>query len=132
MTDRPIVPVILSGGAGSRLWPASRSSQPKQLLPLVDDRTMLLMTIMRTDAVPAARPPLIVCNEEQRFGIEKELVKSGHSDVSLLLEPVGRNTAPAAAAAALHLSSDGSDPIMFVMPADHVIRNEEAFGEAVE
>ncbi|MEA2023958.1 MAG: mannose-1-phosphate guanylyltransferase/mannose-6-phosphate isomerase [Actinomycetota bacterium] len=132
MTDRPIVPVILSGGAGSRLWPASRSRQPKQLLPLVEERTMLLMTIQRTDAVPAAGAPLVVCNEAQRSGVERELAKSGHPDAALVLEPVGRNTAPATAVAALQLSSDGADPIMFVMPADHVIRNEEAFGEAVE
>ncbi len=132
MTDRPIVPVVLSGGAGSRLWPASRSRQPKQLLSLVEERTMLLMTIQRTDAVPAAKAPLIVCNADQRSGVENELAKSGHPDAALVLEPIGRNTAPATAVAALQLLSDGADPIMFVMPADHVIRNEEAFGEAVE
>ena len=132
MTDRPIVPVILSGGAGSRLWPASRSQQPKQLLSLVEERTMLLMTIQRTDAVPTAGAPLIVCNEGQRSGVERELAKSGHLDATLILEPVGRNTAPAVCAAALQLTSDGADPIMFVMPADHVIRNERAFSEAVE
>jgi len=131
MTDRPIVPVILSGGAGSRLWPASRNRTPKQLLPLVDDRTMLLMTIQRMDPLPAAGAPLIVCNEGQREGIERELSKSGRSDASLILEPIGRNTAPAVAVAALRLTADGSDPILFVMPADHVIRNENAFADAV-
>ena len=131
MNDRPIIPVVLSGGAGSRLWPASRSRRPKQLLPLVDDRTMFLMTIQRTDALPAAGPPLIVCNEGQRAGVQRELAKFRRTDSSLLLEPVSRNTAPATAAAALLLSADGADPIMFVMPADHVIRNEDAFGEAV-
>ncbi len=132
MTDRPIVPVILSGGAGSRLWPASRSRQPKQLLPLVEERTMLLMTIQRTDAVQAAQEPLIVCNEDQRVGIERELAKSGYPDARLILEPIGRNTAPATAAAALQLTADGGDPILFVMPADHVIRNEQAFSDAVD
>lgn len=131
MNDRPIIPVVLSGGAGSRLWPASRSRSPKQLLPLVDERTMFLMTIQRTDALPAAGPPLIVCNEDQRAGIQRELAKFRRTDSSLLLEPIARNTAPATAAAALLLSADRSDPIMFVMPADHVIRNEDAFGEAV-
>ncbi|MCJ7779787.1 MAG: mannose-1-phosphate guanylyltransferase/mannose-6-phosphate isomerase [Acidimicrobiia bacterium] len=127
-----MVPVILSGGAGSRLWPASRSRQPKQLLSLVEDRTMLLMTIQRTDAVSAAGAPLIVCNEDQQSGIERELAKSGHSDAALILEPIGRNTAPATAVAALQLTADGADPILFVMPADHVIRNEQAFSEAVD
>lgn len=132
MIDRPIVPVILSGGAGSRLWPASRSRQPKQLLSLVEERTMLLMTIQRTDAVAAAGAPLIVCNEDQRVGIERELAKSGFPDAGLILEPVGRNTAPATAVAALQLTADGGDPILFVMPADHVIRNEQAFSDAVD
>jgi mannose-1-phosphate guanylyltransferase/mannose-6-phosphate isomerase len=131
MNDRPIIPVVLSGGAGSRLWPASRRRSPKQLLPLVDDRTMFLTTIQRTDALPAAGPPLIVCNEDQSAGVQRELDKFRRTDASLLLEPTGRNTAPATAAAALLLTADGSDPIMFVMPADHVIRNEDAFGEAV-
>ena len=131
MTDRPIVPVILSGGAGSRLWPASRSSTPKQLLPLVDDRTMLLTTVQRTDPLPSATTPVVVCNEAQRPGIQRELAKIGRTDAPLILEPVGRNTAPAAAAAALLLTAGGDDPILFVMPADHVIRNEEAFARAV-
>ena len=131
MTNRPVVPVILSGGAGSRLWPASRSRTPKQLLPLVDERTMFLMTIQRTDPLPDAGTPVVVCNEAQRPGIQQELARAGRTDASLILEPIGRNTAPAAAAAALHLVSDGADPILFVMPADHVIRDEESFAEAV-
>ncbi|MEA2009885.1 MAG: mannose-1-phosphate guanylyltransferase/mannose-6-phosphate isomerase [Actinomycetota bacterium] len=132
MTDRPIVPVILSGGAGSRLWPASRSRQPKQLLSLVEERTMLLMTIQRTDAVRVAKEPVIVCNEDQRVGIERELMKAGYPDAPIILEPIGRNTAPATAVAALQLTANGDDPILFVMPADHVIRNEQAFSDAVD
>src|SRR5665811_140461 len=108
MTDRSITPVILSGGSGSRLWPASRSKQPKQLLPLVDDRTMFLTTVQRSDALPKAGPPLVVCNEAHRPGIQQELELSGHHDAPVILEPVGRNTAPAVAAAALHLTKDGS------------------------
>ena len=131
MTDRPIVPVILSGGAGSRLWPASRSHTPKQLLPLVDDRTMFLTTVQRTDPLPTVDAPVVVCNKIQRPGIQQELAKIGRTNASLILEPIGRNTAPAVAAAALHLVEDGSDPILFVMPADHVIRDEETFSEAV-
>ncbi len=82
--------------------------------------------------MPAAGTPLIVCNEGQRSGIERELVKSEHPDAALILEPVARNTAPATAVAALQLTTDGADPILFVMPADHVIRNEQAFSEAVD
>ena len=132
MNQRPIVPVILSGGAGSRLWPASRSRTPKQLLPLVEHRTMFAMTVARTEPLAAAADPLVVCNEDQRVGIQRELSKLGRDDATLVLEPIGRNTAPATAAAALHLTADGSDPILFVMPADHVIRNEDAFAEAVD
>jgi len=91
---------------------------------------MLLMTIQRTDAVSAAGAPFIVCNEDQRVGIERELAKSGYPDAGLILEPVGRNTAPATAVAALQLTAAGDDPILFVMPADHVIRNEQAFSDA--
>ncbi len=131
MTDRPIVPVVLSGGAGSRLWPASRSRTPKQLLPLVDERTMFLMTVQRTDPLPGVGTPVVVCNEIQRPGIQQELAKAGHADASLILEPTGRNTAPAVAVAALHLVADGADPILFVMPADHLIRDVESFAEAV-
>jgi mannose-1-phosphate guanylyltransferase/mannose-6-phosphate isomerase len=130
MTERPIVPVVLSGGAGSRLWPASRSHRPKQLLPLVDDRTMFLTTIQRTAAVPGTRPPLVVCNDTQRIGITRDLAAARLPEASIILEPVGRNTAPATAAAALLLTEGGGDPILFVLPADHVIRNEAAFGEA--
>jgi mannose-1-phosphate guanylyltransferase/mannose-6-phosphate isomerase len=131
MTERPIIPVILSGGSGSRLWPASRSKRPKQLLPLVDERTMFLTTVQRADALPHTTPPLVVCNEDHLSGIRQELAADGHRDAPVILEPVGRNTAPATAAAALRASADGSDPLLFVMPADHVIRNEEAFAEAV-
>lgn len=93
---------------------------------------MLSMTIQRTDAVATAGEPLIVCNEDQRTGVERELTKSGFADAGLILEPVGRNTAPATTVAALQLAEDGSDPILFVMPADHVIRNEQAFSDAVD
>lgn len=92
---------------------------------------MFLMTVQRTNPLPAAGTPVVVCNETQRTGIQRELAKAGHTDASLILEPIGRNTAPAVAAAALHLVADGADPILFVMPADHLIRDEESFAEAV-
>ena len=131
MTDRSLIPVILSGGSGSRLWPASRSKRPKQLLPLVDERTMFLTTVERAEALPNAGPPLVVCNEDHLPGIQQELTAADHRGAPVIVEPTGRNTAPATAAAALQLMKDGADPLMFVMPADHVIRNEEAFAEAV-
>jgi mannose-1-phosphate guanylyltransferase/mannose-6-phosphate isomerase len=89
------------------------------------------MTVQRTAPLSAVGAPLVVCNEDQQLGIERELAKLGRDEAKLILEPIGRNTAPAAAAAAIHLTFDGSDPILFVMPADHVIRNEDAFAEAV-
>jgi mannose-1-phosphate guanylyltransferase/mannose-6-phosphate isomerase len=114
-----VVPVILSGGMGSRLWPESRLHRPKQLLPLVDHRTMLHTTLERAAAVPGAATPTIVANAEQRGAIEAELNTAGRAGARLILEPVGRNTAPALAVAAL------------VLPADHVIADERAFIAAV-
>ena len=92
---------------------------------------MFLTTVQRTDPLPTVAAPVVVCNETQRPGIQQELAKTGHTDAVLILEPIARNTAPAVAAAALHLVANGSDPILFVMPADHVIQDEESFAEAV-
>jgi mannose-1-phosphate guanylyltransferase / mannose-6-phosphate isomerase len=124
-----VVPVILSGGMGSRLWPASRQHRPKQLLPLVDHRTMLHTTLERAAAVPGAATPTIVANADQRDAIEAELSHAGRAGARLILEPVGRNTAPALAVAALDLQDD--DPLLLVLPADHVIADEGAFIAAV-
>ena len=96
-----IVPVLLSGGTGSRLWPLSREAYPKQLLPLVDDRTMLQQTAMRTCDPARFAPPLVVANQEHRFVIAEQLRDIGIADATIMLEPLGRNTAPAAAVAAL-------------------------------
>ncbi len=124
-----IVPVILSGGAGTRLWPASRKHRPKQLLRLNDDRSLFLATVERAARLPGAAPPVVVSNQQQRTPIAREL--AGQKGARLILEPVGRNTAPALATAALLLTAEGSDPRMLVMPADHVITDEAALGEAV-
>ncbi len=131
MSDQ-IVPIILSGGAGSRLWPASRRRQPKQLLPLVDDRSMLLITLQRISALPNTGMPMVVSNEDQRSGIQRELHRAGLSGSRIVLEPVGRNTAPALAVAALDLNGRGEDPLLLVLPADHIIQNQGALAEAVD
>ena len=125
-----IVPVILSGGTGTRLWPLSRELYPKQFLPLAEERTMLQATIGRLAGLAEVAAPLVVCNEHHRFLVAEQLRASGPAS-AILLEPVGRNTAPAVAVAALQALNDNSDPILLVLAADHVIRDEEAFRTAV-
>lgn len=126
-----IVPVILSGGAGTRLWPMSRQDYPKQFLNLLGDRSLIGDTVVRLDAIPGLGTPIIVGNEAHRFLMAQHLVDAGHWPCSVILEPKGRNTAPAIAIAALHASQNGADPLLLVMPADHVIRDAEAFRSAV-
>lgn len=127
----PVVPIILSGGFGTRLWPASRKRRPKHLLPLRDERTMFRITLERTRGLAGAAAPLIACNEEHRPGIQRDLHRAGYDDATIVLEPVGRNTAPAVAAAALHLAATHGEAVMLVLPADHVVADEEAFARAV-
>ena len=134
--DGRIVPVILSGGSGTRLWPLSREQLPKQLLALVgNDRTMLQDTVVRVRDVPAIQSPIVVCNEEHRFLIADQLAEMGVADARILLEPVGRNTAPAVALAAEVLLSQAEsteDTLLLVLPADHVIADAAAFRAAVK
>lgn len=127
----PVVPVILSGGFGTRLWPASRKRRPKHLLPLRDERTMFRITLERTRGLAGAAPPLIACNEDHRPGIQRDLHRAGYDDATIVLEPIGRNTAPAVATAALELADRYGEAVMLVLPADHVIADEEAFARAV-
>jgi mannose-1-phosphate guanylyltransferase/mannose-6-phosphate isomerase len=130
-----LIPVILSGGSGTRLWPLSRELYPKQLLPLVGDRTMLQETARRVEGIADVGLPVVVCNESHRFMVAEQLRALDVSPAAIVLEPVGRNTAPAVAVAALvalHGKPDGDDPILLVLPADHVIREVESFREAVE
>jgi mannose-1-phosphate guanylyltransferase/mannose-6-phosphate isomerase len=132
-----LIPVILSGGSGTRLWPLSRELYPKQLLPLVGKGTMLQETLARLRGVEAVGAPIVVCNEQHRFLVAEQLRESGVESSSILLEPVGRNTAPAIAVAAMAaVTGDGStrqdDPVLLVLPADHVIQNVRAFQSAVE
>jgi mannose-1-phosphate guanylyltransferase/mannose-6-phosphate isomerase len=127
-----IYPVILSGGAGTRLWPLSRAVMPKQLLPLVTDKTMLQETALRVRGWPEVMAPLVVCGNEHRFLVAEQLRDVGITPHAILLEPAGRNTAPAVAAAAAFLQAQDPDAVMLVLPADHVIENGDAFRVAVE
>ncbi|MCA1907036.1 MAG: mannose-1-phosphate guanylyltransferase/mannose-6-phosphate isomerase [Magnetospirillum sp.] len=120
-----IVPVILSGGAGTRLWPLSREMQPKQLLSLTGEATLLQDTARR---LPGR--PVIVCNQEHRFIVAEQLREAGIDPRTIVIEPVGRNTAPAAAAAALLVQSE-PDALLLVMPSDHRIKDVEAFRAAI-
>jgi len=126
-----IIPVILSGGSGTRLWPLSREAYPKQFLPLVDQRTMLQNTALRIAGLTDVTAPLVVCNEEHRFMVAEQLRAVGIQPATVILEPVGRNTAPAVAIAALHAQREGADPVLLVLPADHVIADVEGFRAAV-
>jgi len=126
-----IVPVILAGGSGTRLWPLSRELYPKQLLPLVDERSMLQNTIMRLEGIESLAPPLVVCTENLRFMVAEQLLEMD-VQAKIIIEPVGRDTSPAVAVAALEALDTGNDPILLVLPADHVIKNREAFKQAVE
>jgi mannose-1-phosphate guanylyltransferase/mannose-6-phosphate isomerase len=131
-----LTPVILSGGAGTRLWPLSRELYPKQLLPLIGSRTLLQQTLLRLEGLEAS-PPVIVCNEAHRFLVAEQLRQLKIEPRALVLEPFGRNTAPAIALAALAslkgLGADANavDPVLIVLPADHVIRDVAAFQRAL-
>jgi len=156
---RPLIPVILCGGSGTRLWPVSRELRPKQFLPLVGERTMLQETYLRTLSVgDRMRPPIVVCNERHRFLAAEQMRAVGAAPQTIVLEPAGRNTAPAVAVAAwiaLAIADDGAsraatasgsgdggrspraasgqeDPLLVVLPADHVIVDWGAFAEAVK
>ena len=123
--------VLLSGGSGTRLWPLSREAYPKQFLPLAGEDTMLQATWRRVAPVAGAAP-IVVAGEDHRFLVAEQLRQVGVAAASILLEPVGRNTAPAIAAAALQAMADGDDPLLLVLPSDHVVRDAEAFRAAVQ
>jgi mannose-1-phosphate guanylyltransferase / mannose-6-phosphate isomerase len=117
MTDQRIIPVILSGGTGSRLWPVSRESYPKQLWPLVAEQTLLQQTAQRAQG-DAFAPPIVVCNQEHRFLIAEQLREANIDNARILLEPVGRNSAPAIAAAAILVAETQPDAVLWMMAAD--------------
>jgi len=126
-----IHPVILSGGTGSRLWPLSRSLFPKQLLALASERSLIQDTLLRATGTAFA-PPLVICNTEHRFLIAQQMREAGTAPDRIVLEPAGRNTAPAAAVAALVLAQTDPEALLLLMPADHIVRNQEAFLQAVD
>src|SRR5262245_40074271 len=125
-----ITPVLLSGGSGTRLWPVSRALHPKQLQALSGERTMLQETALRLCG-PDFAAPMVVCNDEHRFTIGAQLQSIGLAPQSIILEPKGRNTAPAAAVAALTLSETAPEGLMLLAASDHVIDDVEAFHAAV-
>ncbi|HEY3916821.1 MAG TPA: mannose-1-phosphate guanylyltransferase/mannose-6-phosphate isomerase [Stellaceae bacterium] len=129
---KPVIhPVILSGGSGTRLWPMSRAQYPKQLLPLLSERTMLQEAGLRVADRAQFAPPLVISNDEHRFIVAEQLRLAEVAPAAILLEPVGRNTAPACCVAALTLAASAPDALMLVMPSDHTITDAAAFKSAV-
>lgn len=126
-----ILPVIMAGGTGSRLWPLSRQLNPKQFLKLCGDSTLLQQTLSRLDGLHTAAPS-IICNEDHRFMVAEQLRQLSVKNASILLEPIGRNTAPAIALAALNATRNGQDPVLLVLAADHFIEDQSAFQQAVK
>lgn len=126
-----LIPVILSGGAGSRLWPLSRELYPKQLLPLISQKTLLQDTIARLEGINALSAPVVVCNDAHRFMVAEQIRLLGMEASAIILEPCGRNTAPAVAVAALHALQQEEEPLLLILPADHLINDVAAFQQGV-
>ncbi|MBK0002091.1 mannose-1-phosphate guanylyltransferase/mannose-6-phosphate isomerase [Erwinia sp. S38] len=126
-----ILPVIMAGGTGSRLWPMSRELFPKQFLRLNGEQSMLQDTVTRLDGLNVSEP-LLICNEQHRFLAAEQLRQINQLSNNIILEPVGRNTAPAIALAALSATANGQDPLLLVLAADHVIDNKDAFHQAIQ
>jgi mannose-1-phosphate guanylyltransferase len=133
MAESALVPVILCGGTGTRLWPLSRASYPKQYWALAGrgEDTLLQQTQQRLEGLPGLAPPLLICNEDHRFIVAEQMRQIGVEPAAILLEPIGRNTAPAVAVAALQATAQGDDPLLLVLAADHVIREAAAFRATV-
>jgi len=127
-----ICPLFLSGGSGSRLWPLSRQHYPKQFLPLTGEFSLFQQTVRRVPRLSDGGRPIVVCNADHRFLVAEQLQACGVADPAILLEPVGRNTAPAVAVGALQALADHPEAILLVLPADHVIRDIPAFHAAIE
>ncbi|WP_374605572.1 mannose-1-phosphate guanylyltransferase/mannose-6-phosphate isomerase [Arenimonas sp.] len=127
-----LVPVLLSGGSGTRLWPLSRETHPKQFQPLVGEKSLLQATWQRLEGLAGLAAPIVVANEDHRFMVAEQLRRVGATASAIVLEPVGRNTAPAIAVAALQARAGGADPLLLVLPSDHVIADEAGFRAAVQ
>ena len=128
-----LIPVVLSGGSGTRLWPLSRKLMPKQFLPLAGKNSLMQATLERLQGVDDLEAPIVVCNEEHRFTVAEQVRHMQCKHQGILLEPVARNTAPAIAVAALHARNvTGADPLLLVLPADHIVQDVEVFHEAID
>jgi len=127
-----IVPVILAGGSGTRLWPLSRELYPKQLINMYNQHTMLQNTVLRMEEIEKTGPPLIVCNDAHRFMTAEQLRQIQTTPHAIILEPVAKNTAPAIALAAIKLLEQQQDPVMLILPADHRIENTSAFHKGLQ
>ena len=127
-----LLPVLMAGGSGTRLWPLSRELYPKQLLKLTNDRSLLQNTALRAKKIPGSLPPVVICGEPHRFLVAEQLREAGIRGATIILEPEGRNTAPAATIAALHAAAThGPDTQVFLMSADHAVADDAAFVKAV-
>ncbi|PCH62030.1 MAG: mannose-1-phosphate guanylyltransferase/mannose-6-phosphate isomerase, partial [Gammaproteobacteria bacterium] len=126
-----MIPVIMSGGSGTRLWPLSRKNKPKQFLNLFGDNSLFQDTLTRLSGVEMLEAPIIVCNEDHRFMVAEQLQEKGIDNAEIVLEPSARNTAPAIALAALQAQQRGDDPILLILAADHVIQDIPAFHQAI-
>ena len=122
-----IIPVILSGGSGSRLWPLSRAKRPKQFLGVTEELSLFQLTLQRLNGIEGIQSPVIVSNQEHRFLVAEQCREAGVTPDAILLEPFGRNTAPAIAVAAFHARKSGGDPVLMVLPSDHIFTRPEAF-----
>jgi len=131
MSSQSLLPVIMAGGSGTRLWPLSRTLYPKQFLTLTGSNSMLQDTVARLQELEN-KAPILICNEEHRFIVAEQLRQRHFEHGGIILEPAGRNTAPAIALAALHATAQGDDPLLLVLAADHVIQNQANFIQAVQ
>lgn len=127
-----LIPLILSGGSGTRLWPISRKNLPKQFLPLSGEGTLFQQTVARTEQLPEVGAPIIVASDDHRFLVADQLLESLVDGATIILEPVARNTAPAIALGAMHAVSRDPEGLLLVLPADHLIGDTESFVAAVQ
>lgn len=126
-----MIPVIMAGGSGTRLWPLSRKHKPKQFLALFGENTMFQETLERLNGVQDIQAPIVICNDEHRFMVAEQLQEISLHSSSIILEPVGRNTAPAIAIAALKAQDNGDDPVLLVLAADHTINDVARFQQVI-